>query len=262
MNGERFDDLNRALAGGSSRRGVLRLLAGGAVGALAGASLTEAGAKKGGNGKGKGRNGKGGKGKGKGNGREKVTLCHNGHTITVGAPAVDAHLAHGDTLGACGAGPACLPVTGTEGNVTRANGRYTATTTGTSDFGNLVFAVPAGTTFADLATLESAFDFSLGKCGVGSPRFVVFLENGRCPYAQFPPERCGAEGAEGTTGNLVGNEAAFVWSDELCGGDQANNTYSEVLADYGNVAIASITLVTDTSSGEATVSLAPCITLA
>lgn len=40
--------------------------------------------------------------------QEKVTICHvppgnpdNAHTIRVGAPAVDAHLAHGDTLGAC-----------------------------------------------------------------------------------------------------------------------------------------------------------------
>jgi hypothetical protein len=38
---------------------------------------------------------------------EKVSLCHkpehkhNGHTITVGAPAVPAHIAHGDTEGAC-----------------------------------------------------------------------------------------------------------------------------------------------------------------
>lgn len=38
----------------------------------------------------------------------KVTICHvppgnpaNAHTITVAAPAVAAHLAHGDTLGAC-----------------------------------------------------------------------------------------------------------------------------------------------------------------
>jgi hypothetical protein len=33
---------------------------------------------------------------------EKVTLCHKGkNTITVGAGAVAAHLAHGDTLGPC-----------------------------------------------------------------------------------------------------------------------------------------------------------------
>ncbi|NMO23087.1 hypothetical protein HPC49_47220 [Pyxidicoccus fallax] len=41
----------------------------------------------------------------------KQTLCHippgnpaNAHTITVGLPAVKAHLKHGDTLGACGTG--------------------------------------------------------------------------------------------------------------------------------------------------------------
>lgn len=32
---------------------------------------------------------------------EKVTICHNGDTIEVDESAVPAHLAHGDTLGAC-----------------------------------------------------------------------------------------------------------------------------------------------------------------
>ena len=36
--------------------------------------------------------------------QERVTICHNDHTITVAAPAVPAHLAHGDTIGACGSG--------------------------------------------------------------------------------------------------------------------------------------------------------------
>src|SRR5215210_597839 len=41
-----------------------------------------------------------------GNGQPKVTLCHNGHTITVGAPAVAAHERHGDnTLDACEEAP-------------------------------------------------------------------------------------------------------------------------------------------------------------
>ena len=42
-------------------------------------------------------------------GVEKVTICHippgnpdNAHEITVGAPAVPAHLAHGDNIGVCG----------------------------------------------------------------------------------------------------------------------------------------------------------------
>ncbi len=43
-----------------------------------------------------------------GGGQDKVTICHKGHTITIGAPAVPAHVAnHGDTIGACsdGGGP-------------------------------------------------------------------------------------------------------------------------------------------------------------
>ena len=31
----------------------------------------------------------------------RVTLCHRGETITVAAPALRAHLAHGDTEGPC-----------------------------------------------------------------------------------------------------------------------------------------------------------------
>ena len=43
---------------------------------------------------------------GDGNGNEKVLVCHNAsknnpHTINIAQPAVDAHLAHGDTLGPC-----------------------------------------------------------------------------------------------------------------------------------------------------------------
>jgi hypothetical protein len=35
-------------------------------------------------------------------GKTKMTLCHKGKkTITVGAPAVKAHLRHGDKLGRC-----------------------------------------------------------------------------------------------------------------------------------------------------------------
>jgi hypothetical protein len=49
-----------------------------------------------------------------------VTLCHippgnpaNAHTITVGAPAVKAHLRHGDTLGACDGSSEPTPDAGT-----------------------------------------------------------------------------------------------------------------------------------------------------
>lgn len=59
------------------------------------------------NGGGEGENG-GGEEENGGNEETKVTICHippgnpdNAHTISVGESAVDAHVAHGDTLGAC-----------------------------------------------------------------------------------------------------------------------------------------------------------------
>jgi hypothetical protein len=166
--------------------------------------------------------------------------------------------------GACST--VCLTVTGTEGNVTPGpNGLQcgaTATTTGASAFGNLLFnTIPAGTTFGELATLETDFDFATpGTCGGGSPRFVVFLANDRCPYAQFSDIPCSSDG---NTGNLIGNNTPFVWNDDLCGGSAANNTYDEVLAAYGNIAVESIALVVDESpvNTERTVTLNPCITV-
>ena len=32
---------------------------------------------------------------------DKVTLCHNGHSITVSMNAQDAHMGHGDSIGPC-----------------------------------------------------------------------------------------------------------------------------------------------------------------
>jgi hypothetical protein len=40
-------------------------------------------------------------GEGGGEGKEKVVLCHKNKTLTVGAPAQEAHLRHGDSPGAC-----------------------------------------------------------------------------------------------------------------------------------------------------------------
>jgi hypothetical protein len=55
-----------------------------------------------------------------GGGDEGVTLCHippgnpaNAHTLTVGEPALKAHLRHGDTLGACGGSQEPTPDAGT-----------------------------------------------------------------------------------------------------------------------------------------------------
>src|SRR5829696_8703053 len=60
-------------------------------------------------------------------GHEKVTLCHNGHTITLGKPAEPVHLAHGDTLGEC-VQTTGTSITGTPDITTSP----TSTTTGTT----------------------------------------------------------------------------------------------------------------------------------
>jgi hypothetical protein len=130
MEGETFDDLvKRLTAARLSRLDALRgVLASAAVG-LAGAtrSPAETAAKK--PGKGKGRKGKS-KGK-KAGAQAKVTLCHkpgtpDEQTISVGAPAVDAHLGHGDTRGPC-PGP-----TTTTTSTTTTTAAPTTTTTSTT----------------------------------------------------------------------------------------------------------------------------------
>jgi hypothetical protein len=68
-------------------------------------------------------------GAGYGYGGGKVTLCHippgnpgNAHTITVGASAVPAHLAHGDTLGPCPVVAAATQNTGTQEKTNKGKG--------------------------------------------------------------------------------------------------------------------------------------------
>jgi len=57
-----------------------------------------------------------------GNGQQKVAVCHippgnqaNARTLTLPQPAVNAHMAHGDTLGACGVGTGAGRGRGTPG---------------------------------------------------------------------------------------------------------------------------------------------------
>lgn len=141
------------------------------------------------------------------------------------------------------------------------NGQLTATTAQAAAFGNLIVAVPDGTTFGELATIESGFSFATGTCAAGSPRFVVFLDNGRCPFAAFPSGGDCADG-QGSTGDLTQNNDPFVWNDDLCGGSGLEtNTYDEVLALYQNESIDRIVVVVDESGGEQTVTLNPCVTV-
>ena len=89
MTANRFDALLRSLSASPSRRSALRLLVGSSLGSVLTLRPLSTDAKKG---KGKRKNKKD---------KEKVTLCHNGQTITVAKSAEKAHLAHGDASGPC-----------------------------------------------------------------------------------------------------------------------------------------------------------------
>src|SRR5215217_1519563 len=88
-----FDTLVQSLSHTPSRRTALRLLTGSTLGSLLTLGMGRTEAKQGGKGKGKNKKGK------------KVTLCHQGKTITVASSAVKGHKKHGDTLGRCPSGP-------------------------------------------------------------------------------------------------------------------------------------------------------------
>lgn len=92
MDANRFDEFAQLVADARNRRGLVKLLAGTALGGLVliGAGGAEAKKKR---------------KKKKKKKKDKVTLCHNGQTITVSKKAQKAHLAHGDTLGPCGTVP-------------------------------------------------------------------------------------------------------------------------------------------------------------
>jgi hypothetical protein len=102
-----FDELARGLVDGSlSRRRALKLFAATALTSLVPARFAAAKA-------------------------EKVTICHKGKTITVGAPAVAAHLRHGDTVGECPNGTTTTSTTGPPTTTTSTTGPPTTTTSTT-----------------------------------------------------------------------------------------------------------------------------------
>jgi hypothetical protein len=120
LDSDRFDALLRSLSTRPTRRRVAHLLSGTVLAGLLTLGAMPADAKKGGTGKGKGKgagNGKGtGSGKGTGGGKgsgpgkgnvkpckdkEKVTICHNGQTMSVSRCVLKRHQEHGDTVGAC-----------------------------------------------------------------------------------------------------------------------------------------------------------------
>jgi hypothetical protein len=96
---------------------------------------------------------------GGGLGRPKVTLCHNGHTITVGAPARAAHRDHGDTEGACDLTTGTSTTDMTE---TTTSPTATSATTGTTATPATGFMGTTSTTTGTTNTAISTADTTTG----------------------------------------------------------------------------------------------------
>src|SRR5215213_3114631 len=100
--------------------------------------------------------------------QDKVTLCHNGtETITVDASAVQTHLDHGDTIGACGVTTAPSTTAGTTTGTTDTTG--TTGTTGTSTTGTSTTGTTdgTGTTTSTTSTTSTTTDTTTGTTTSG-----------------------------------------------------------------------------------------------
>lgn len=156
------------------------------------------------------------------------------------------------TLALAGTAAADNGVT-TAGGASVANGvvtlvSNTGDTSTANDFSSVTFALPGGTTFADLKTLSTDYNITDGGCGGGSPRFSVTLADGKNLFAYIGPapnfNTCTLNTWQ-SSGNLIGNDAQGTWdtAQELPG--TQSSTYSAALAALGSKQVTSVSLVVD-----------------
>jgi len=124
-----------------------------------------------------------------------------------------------------------------------------ATTTGPNAYGGVDFAVPAGLTVSQVQNLSTDYRFTVGTCGLGSPRFVGRATNGTSTgninfYLGPPPNYTACPPTVWTnTGNLA-SPANLVDSSQLPGGT-FYDPYAAVLVKYGSYTVTDIFLVAD-----------------
>jgi hypothetical protein len=111
-------------------------------------------------------------------------------------------------------------------------------------FGGIEFAVPAGTTFADIQTLATDYMFTAGSCGGGAPRFSIETPSGNAfVYLGPPPNYTDCpQDIWANTGNLA-TPASFVDTSQL--GGTFYDTFATADARFGSLAVTGIALVVD-----------------
>lgn len=117
-----------------------------------------------------------------------------------------------------------------------------------NDFSGISFALPAGTTFADLTQLSTDFNPTVGGCGGGSPRFTLHLAGGKNVFVYLGPSPnftgCTLNTWQ-STGNLIGNNDTGRYDTSQVQAGTQSNTYSGALSLIGSQQVTSIDLVAD-----------------
>ena len=124
----------------------------------------------------------------------------------------------------------------------------TGDTTSGNDASAITFALPSGTTFADLKTLSTDFDVTDDGCAGGSPRFSIALGDGKNVFVYLGPAPSFNACATNTwqsSGNLIGSADQCRWdtSQEIAG--TQCTTYAAALAALGSKPVTSVSLVVD-----------------
>jgi hypothetical protein len=122
------------------------------------------------------------------------------------------------------------------------------TSTGTSGWGAIGFAVAKGLKLRDVNTLSTDYEFQVGSCWGGAPRLTVGVSNGTTKETYFyigtPPSWTGCpSGVWANTGNLA-SPASPVDDSQLPGGSYSD-TYSRAQARYGSYAVEYIAIDLD-----------------
>ncbi len=111
-------------------------------------------------------------------------------------------------------------------------------------YGGIEFAVPAGTTFADIQNLATDYMFTAGSCGGGAPRFSIETPSGNAFVYLGPPPNYSdcPQNVWAGSGNLA-SPASFVDTSQL--GGTFYDTFAHADATYGSLSVTGIALVVD-----------------
>jgi hypothetical protein len=120
--------------------------------------------------------------------------------------------------------------------------------TSANDASAITFAMPSGTTFADLTTLSADFNVTDDNCLGGSPRFSITLDDGKNVFVYLGPSPSFSACAPNvwqSSGNLIGNDDQCRWdtSQEISG--TQCTTHTAALAALGSKQVVSVSLVVD-----------------